>query len=291
MKIKLFLRSSIMLALAAVLLLATTSASAGRIRWWPYHKQGDSGRNVVTIQYLLRARGYTITLNGSFDAQTDTAVRQFQRDRGLTADGVVGNDTWEALVITVKKGSTNTWAVKGVQDQLKNRYGYNITIDGIFGSATDAAVRDRQSKKGLWVDGVVGTNTWNALVNYGKVEHTSAKQQLTNAGITVTSSGNCSDRYTNTCTSLEQIRQATINGIISFKNASGCSIRVQGGTETGHADGTYSHWNGYKIDIGRDCVSNYIYSHFTYIGGGKYKDANGNIYYDEDSAHWDITYY
>lgn len=290
MKSKHLIRS-VMLAVVAAFLVLTTSASAGRIRWWPIQRSGDYGRNVFTIQYLLRARGYTPTVNGSFDTATYNAVRQFQTSRGLYADGVVGNETWEALVVTIQYGSSNSWAVKGLQDQLRNRYYYSVTIDGIFGSGTSNAVRDRQTKKGLWVDGIVGTNTWNALVNYGNVEHVDAKEQFIDAGITISSSGNCSDRYSTSCTSLEQMRQSTIDGLLAFKSASGCAIRVQGGTETGHADGTYSHWNGYKIDIGRTCVSNYIYSHFTYIGGNKYRDANGNIYYDEDSAHWDITYY
>jgi hypothetical protein len=46
-----------------------------------------------------------------------------------------------------------------------------------------------------------------------------------------------------------------VSGIITLKNASGCSINITGGTETGHASGTYSHWNG------------------------------------DEGSHWDITYY
>ena len=37
--------------------------------------------------------------------------------------------------------------------------------------------------------------------------------------------------------------------------------------QTGHADGTYSHWNGYKIDISvNTCINNYVTSSFTFIG-------------------------
>lgn len=47
--------------------------------------------------------------------------------------------------------------------KILNQNGYKLTEDGIFGSKTDAAVRDYQQKNGLDVDGIVGTNTWGAL--------------------------------------------------------------------------------------------------------------------------------
>ena len=47
--------------------------------------------------------------------------------------------------------------------KLLNNNGYNLNVDGIFGSNTQAAVKDYQQKNGLAVDGIVGTNTWGAL--------------------------------------------------------------------------------------------------------------------------------
>ena len=47
--------------------------------------------------------------------------------------------------------------------KLLNKNGYNLTADGIFGSKTQAAVKDYQKKNGLSVDGIVGNNTWGAL--------------------------------------------------------------------------------------------------------------------------------
>ncbi len=52
--------------------------------------------------------------------------------------------------------------VAALQDVL-NRLGYNITVDGIFGAQTYAVVRDFQMKKGLVVDGIVGPGTLAAL--------------------------------------------------------------------------------------------------------------------------------
>ena len=128
------------------------------------------------------------------------------------------------------------------------------------------------------------------------VSHSSATAQFSAAGITWSSSGNCSNRNNSTCTSFEGIRQATIDGAKTLKSASGCSLNITGGTETGHSSGTYSHWNGYKLDFSRTtCLTNWVTSRYTYIGlrgdGAKqYRAASGNIYADEGN-HWDVLYY
>ena len=61
----------------------------------------------------------------------------------------------------IKYGSTGIY-VKWVQDMLKQN-GYQITIDGEFGSNTKNAVMSFQSQNNLEVDGIVGSNTRNTL--------------------------------------------------------------------------------------------------------------------------------
>ena len=56
------------------------------------------------------------------------------------------------------KGSSVTELQK-----LLNQNGYNLSVDGDFGSKTQAAVKDYQQKNNLSVDGIVGANTWGAL--------------------------------------------------------------------------------------------------------------------------------
>jgi hypothetical protein len=134
-----------------------------------------------------------------------------------------------------------------------------------------------------------GTGSVGVLVT--KLSHADATSRLRSSNITWSSSGGCSDRYNSTCTSFEQVNLATIQGIQTLKSASGCGINVTGGTEVGHASGTYSHWNGYKLDISlNSCISGYIQRNFTSIGGSKWQSGSGNIYYLEGN-HWDITYY
>ena len=132
--------------------------------------------------------------------------------------------------------------------------------------------------------------------NPAKMSQAQAESRIRGAGIGIYSSGACSNRNKSNCTSLDQINSATVSGIITLKNASGCAITITGGTETGHASGTYSHWNGYKVDISfSTCIGNYIVNNFTYQGkrgdgAPLYKSAAGNLYAKE-STHWDITYF
>lgn len=131
---------------------------------WPTQKTGMKGEDVRTVQYLLNAHGASLTVDGDFGSATKAAVESFQGSHGLAADGIVGNDTWPKLIVTVKAGD-NGDAVKAVQSQVNSRVPKLLTVDGIFGAQTTSAVKGFQSPIGLTVDGIVGTQTWNRLVN------------------------------------------------------------------------------------------------------------------------------
>ena len=64
----------------------------------------------------------------------------------------------------LREGSRNNF-VYLLQFILNNDYGYNLSVDGIFGNNTLSAVRDFQSNNGLTVDGLVGNDTWIFLLN------------------------------------------------------------------------------------------------------------------------------
>ena len=65
---------------------------------------GDNGSQVGTIQILLNGYGYRdedgdiIDVDNDFGPRTDYAVKAFQRAKGLQADGIVGFNTWSALL-------------------------------------------------------------------------------------------------------------------------------------------------------------------------------------------------
>jgi peptidoglycan L-alanyl-D-glutamate endopeptidase CwlK len=64
---------------------------------YPTLKLGDKGSIVTKLQKLLYNKGQHIPANGSFDELTKQAVINFQKQNGLTPDGIVGEKTWEAL--------------------------------------------------------------------------------------------------------------------------------------------------------------------------------------------------
>jgi len=144
------------------------------ISQWPLVRKGDQQHPVQTLQYLLRARGHSVAVDGIFGSGTDAAVRAFQHQKNLSVDGIVGPQTWSALVITVQQGSQGD-AVRGVQEEFKMRElsgnpNAGLAVDGIFGPATDAKVRGFQQAlhldiPSITVDGIVGPVTWQALIS------------------------------------------------------------------------------------------------------------------------------
>ena len=139
------------------------------IQPWPLVRRGDKVFPVRPLQQLLRARNHPVAVDGIFGPSTESAVKAFQQSRSLTADGIVGPQTWAKLIIQVKKGSTGD-AVRGVQEVIKfhDQSGGGappVQIDGIFGPRTDTFVRGFQTALGIPSDGIVGPITWRALVS------------------------------------------------------------------------------------------------------------------------------
>ena len=166
-------------------------------------RRGDRGPSVFTLQRQLNriTKDYpffgTLTPDGIFGEQMAETVKRFQRQFSLTADGVVGRQTWykiSYIYVSVKdlaeltsEGETSsgvlsdgTWggtvlrtgsrggAVEQLQFWLNTISQYvasipSVSVDGNFGSRTAAAVRAFQRRYGLAVDGVVGEATWNAI--------------------------------------------------------------------------------------------------------------------------------
>ena len=152
---------------------------------------GSTGSAVEQLQFWLNTIAQydsaipSITVDGIYGSSTAAAVRAFQKKYGLTVDGVVGQATWtevydQFLSIQSDNGTPNAYPgtplrqgdsgqnVRLVQFWLKIAHSFypslpNLTVDGIFGSGTAAAVRSFQSYFGLTVDGVVGRTTWNKL--------------------------------------------------------------------------------------------------------------------------------
>lgn len=72
-------------------------------------RSGATGNLVKAVQVQLRRNGHSVTVDGSFGPATLSAVKAFQKAKGLTVDGVVGANTWRGLIagVTTSTGSTS----------------------------------------------------------------------------------------------------------------------------------------------------------------------------------------
>ncbi|MEU4390288.1 penicillin-insensitive murein endopeptidase [Kribbella sp. NPDC023855] len=150
--------------LAAVLLIGGIpgSAQAYANAFFPTQSSGNRGADVLAIQYLLQHNGQSVSTDGVFGAGTVTAAKAFQTAKGLGADGIVGPQTWGALVPTIRSGDNNA-AVKALQVELNAKRRLSLPVDGVFSTAVRDAVVAFQSHAGIGADGIVGPVTWRNL--------------------------------------------------------------------------------------------------------------------------------
>lgn len=162
-------------------------------------KLGSKGTEVLILQYLLNyISGFysfvpSVIKNGTFDERTKASVIEFQRNFGLTADGIVGPATWNMLYkvydsiqesVDVPENNTTDYpeypgtllkvGSSGNDVLIMQKYLNDIakvypnipelTADGIFGNGTKASVVAFQNQFGLTADGIVGKTTWDKIM-------------------------------------------------------------------------------------------------------------------------------
>lgn len=151
-------------ALATILLLGLLPAQAQAYAgaFFPTQSSGNRGADVTAIQYLLQHHGHSTAADGVFGASTVTAAKAFQTAKGLGADGIVGPQTWGALVPTIRSGDSGP-AVRALQTELNAKRRLSLPVDGVFSTAVRSAVTAFQSHAGIGADGIVGPLTWRNL--------------------------------------------------------------------------------------------------------------------------------
>lgn len=77
---------------------------------------GSRGNDVRKVQAILNDGGYALAEDGIFGEKTEAAVKDFQEKNDLAVDGIVGNNTWAALMANVPK-TTVTGAVSGANNK------------------------------------------------------------------------------------------------------------------------------------------------------------------------------
>jgi peptidoglycan hydrolase-like protein with peptidoglycan-binding domain len=161
--------------------------------------QGARGEDVAHLQYILDVLGGyydnipNVIRDSSYGTSTKNAVIAFQKMAGINPDGVVGPATWAALYSAylgvidtapippntgipgtptlpaypgtlIREGSRgeNVRTVQTYLNALHSEYPNipAVSVDGVFGPATRAAVVAAQQQLGLTADGIVGPASW-----------------------------------------------------------------------------------------------------------------------------------
>jgi len=179
-------------------------------------RQGATGSAVRALQKNLRTLGYyTGSVDGDYGAGTVAAVTAFQAANGLTADGIAGKTTQNAILQAINGGSTggsssgnngssnpvtygstatsngyttisgtsgSTANVSAVQSALSAKGYYNGSLDGDYGSGTEAAVKEFQRSNGLRVTGMAGPSTQRLLFGGTAASGSYTKLELGSSG-------------------------------------------------------------------------------------------------------------
>ncbi len=247
--------------------------TAGQLTW-PSLQSGNSGDEVVALQFLLRQRGQTVTADGAFGPQTLSAMQSFQRASGLAATTRVDIVTWTKLILTIQSGSEND-AVRAAQFLLENKHGASLTVTGLVGPTTLEAIKAFQRSKCMADDGVVGLFTWNALLQgtsqcganasaqrildahnqsritlydetFGRFDGADALSNIRDAAAGIKAKTSC--HGTAPCTTVN-LQPAMLSAIDQLVNVKKYNIFVTAIAGASHSARSF-HYSGRAIDIG-----------------------------------------
>ena len=164
---------------------ATAAPTSSTTATYTTLKQGSNGEAVKKLQKRLIELGYlTGSADGDYGRATTDAVKAFQKQAGLTADGIAGASTQKAVYSSdAKSKKTEADEIEDQLDSIKSTLamgssGSEVTslqkrlislnymsgsADGSFGAKTRDAVMLFQKQTGLTVDGKAGKTTINKL--------------------------------------------------------------------------------------------------------------------------------
>lgn len=228
-------------------------------------KRGMNGGAVRSLQDQLRTLGfYNGSTDGDYGAGTEAAVIAFQQANGLKADGVAGTATMNAIFggggggggggsggggssnpetygktaktngyTTISAATTSKPNVTALQSVLQSLNYYSGTLDGSYGSGTEAAVKEYQRAAGLRVTGMAGPSTQRLLYGGASESGSYAKLEVGSTGSAVRSL-----QYT-----LYELKyydgdingnfdEATRNAVMNFQQCNGLSVDGVAGQDT-----------------------------------------------------------
>ncbi len=201
-------------------------------------RRGSSGPYVVVVQVMINriAQNYPAipklpAADGIFGSRTEASVRKFQEIFGLSVDGVVGKATWYAMV-RLYTAVTRLSELRSQGQQFYNiQWEYpnglergdrgdkvrhlqymlsvlsdfipqipSVAVDGIYGPATENAVRAAQGWFGLPITGYTDGTTWDEIYDqFSGIENTALRSRESFPNGT-SPNGNNRNRYATTST-------------------------------------------------------------------------------------------
>ena len=229
-------------------------------------KQGSNGENVKKLQKRLIELGYLSgSADGDYGSATTDAVKAFQKQTGITADGIAGAATQKAVYAsgaaskkteadeieeqldsiksTLSMGSSGS-EVKTLQQRLIKLGYLSGSADGNFGAKTRDAVMIFQKQSGLTTDGKAGKTTLSKLFASGAAKYdgkTKVSSSSSSSSSSSTSSGSSSssksgvilaDWWTSNIQSVYS--RGTIATVTDVKTGISWKVKRRGGTN--HAD-------------------------------------------------------
>jgi len=247
---------------------------------------------------MMMIAGFGLVTSGGDTAALSKAKEKF---RNVIIGLIIAMAAW-LLIDTLMRGLMGGGSV--VDDA-----GNPVPIGEIRGWGPWAEVqcfRQEQPQRVIAGNGVTEVDyskqTTPGVVSPGSLGHNDALSRLNNSGIIVTSTQgpdgvNLDCTGISRCTSLNNIREDTVNQTINISNGCPeCRIVVTGGTEGGHSGGEFSHGAGYKIDLDDNpTLDKFLTENLERDGqrggshgGPRYRDSCGNEYVRENN-HWDIS--
>jgi peptidoglycan hydrolase-like protein with peptidoglycan-binding domain len=131
---------------------------------------------VAAVQYQLRARSFYLEeVSGRYDHTTVTAVKAFQKSKGLLQDGIAGPQTLPLLIVPVEPGSKGD-AVRAVQivvrlakNDICDMPNLGLAVDGLYRKATEDAVRTHKQcldfmERQLPINGAMDLMSWSLML-------------------------------------------------------------------------------------------------------------------------------